>query len=186
MPSNHLILSHPLLLLPSNFLSIRSFQMSQLSAWGGQSIAVSPSPSVLPVNTQDWFPLGWTGCISLQSKGLSRESLNTEFQRIARRDKKDFLSDQCKEIEENNRMGKTTDLFEKIWDRKGIFHAKMGTINNRNGMDQQKQKILRRSGKNTQKNYTKISMTQIITMVWWLTKSQTSWNVKSTSLRKHY
>ena len=110
-----------------------------------------------------------------------------EFQRITRRNKKAFSSHQCKEIEENNRMGKTTDLFEKIWDRKGIFHAKMGTINNRNGMDQQKQKILRRSGKNTQKNYTKkISMTQIITMVWWLTKSQTSWNVKSTSLRKHY
>ena len=57
--------------------------------------------------------------------------LNTEFQRIARRDKKAFLSDQCKEIEENNRMGKTTDLFEKMRDTKGTFHAKMGIINNR-------------------------------------------------------
>ena len=57
-----------------------------------------------------------------------------EFQRIARRDKKAFLSDQCKEIEENNRMGKTRDLFKKIRDTKGTFHAKMGTIN-RNGMD---------------------------------------------------
>ena len=61
--------------------------------------------------------------------------LNTEFQRIARRDKKAFLSDQCKEIEENNRMGKTTDLFKKITDTKGTFHAKMGSIKDRNGMD---------------------------------------------------
>ena len=61
--------------------------------------------------------------------------LNAEFQRIARRDKKAFLSDQCKEIEENNRMGKTRDLFKKIRDTKGTFHAKMGTIKGRNGMD---------------------------------------------------
>ena len=61
--------------------------------------------------------------------------LNVEFQRIARRDKKAFLSDQCKEIEENNRMGKTRDLVEKIKDTKGIFHAKMGSIKYRNGMD---------------------------------------------------
>ena len=61
--------------------------------------------------------------------------LNAEFQRRARRDKKAFLSDQCKEIEENNRMGKTSDLFTKIRDTKGIFHEKMGTIKDRNGMD---------------------------------------------------
>ena len=61
--------------------------------------------------------------------------LNAEFQRTARRDKKAFLSDQCKEIEENNRMGKTRDLFKKIRDTKGIFHANMSTIKNRNGMD---------------------------------------------------
>ena len=61
--------------------------------------------------------------------------LNAEFQRIARRDKKAFLSDQCKEIEENNRMGKTRDLFKKIRDTKGTFHAKMGSIKDRNGMD---------------------------------------------------
>ena len=60
--------------------------------------------------------------------------LNAEFQRIVRRDKKAFLSDQCKEIEENNRMGKTRDLFKKIRDTKGIFHAKMGSIKDRNGM----------------------------------------------------
>ena len=61
--------------------------------------------------------------------------LNAEFQRIARRDKKAFLSDQCKETEENNRMGKTRDLFKKIRDTKGKFHAKMGTIKDKNGMD---------------------------------------------------
>ena len=61
--------------------------------------------------------------------------LNPEFQRIARRDKKDFLSDQCKEIEKNNRMGKTRDLFKKSRDTKGDFHAKMGSIKDRNGMD---------------------------------------------------
>ena len=61
--------------------------------------------------------------------------MNAEFQRIARRDKKAFLGDQCKEIEENNRMGKTRDLFKKIRDTKGTFHAKMGSIKDRNGME---------------------------------------------------
>ena len=61
--------------------------------------------------------------------------MNAEFQRIARRDKKAFLSDECKEIEENNRMGKTRDLFKKIRDSKVTFHAKMGSIKDRNGMD---------------------------------------------------
>ena len=61
--------------------------------------------------------------------------MNAEFQRIARRDKKAFLSDQCKDIEESNRLGKTGDLFKKISDTKGIFHANMGTIKDRNGMD---------------------------------------------------
>ena len=92
--------------------------------------------------------------------------LNAEFQRIARRDKKAFLRDQCKEIEENNKMGKTRDLFEKIRDTKGTFHAKMGSIKDRNGMDLTEQKILRRGGKNTQKSCTKkIFMTQIIMMM---------------------
>ena len=72
-----------------------------------------------------------------KSKGEKERytNLNAEFQRIARRDKKAFLSDQCKEIEENNRMGKTRDLFKKIRDTKGTFHAKMGSIQGRNGMD---------------------------------------------------
>ena len=61
--------------------------------------------------------------------------MNAEFQRIARRDKKAFLSDECKEIEENSRMGKTRDLFKEIRDTKGTFHAKMGSIKDRNGMD---------------------------------------------------
>ena len=61
--------------------------------------------------------------------------MNAETQRIAKREKKAFLSDQCKEIEENNRMGKTRDVFKKCKDTKGIFHAKMGTIKDRNGMD---------------------------------------------------
>ena len=72
-----------------------------------------------------------------ESKGEKEryKHLNAEFQRMARRDKKSFLSDQCKEIEENNRMGKTRDLFKKIRDTKETFHAKMGTIKDRNGMD---------------------------------------------------
>ena len=72
-----------------------------------------------------------------KSKGEEEryKHLNAEFQRIARRDKKAFLSDQCKEIEENNRMGKTRDLFKKIRDTKGTFHAKMGSIKDRNGMN---------------------------------------------------
>ena len=70
--------------------------------------------------------------------------LNAEFQRIARRDKKAFLSDQCKEIEENNRMGKTRDIFKKIRDTKGIFHEKMGTIKDRNGMDVTEAKYIKK------------------------------------------
>ena len=93
--------------------------------------------------------------------------LNAEFQRKARRNKKAFLSDQSKEIEENNRMGKTKDLFKKIRDTKGTFHAKMGTIKDRNGMDLTEAEDIKKSGKNTQKNYTKkIFMTQITMMVW--------------------
>ena len=92
--------------------------------------------------------------------------LNVEFQRIVRRDKKAFLSDQCKGIKEKNRMEKTRDIFKKIRDTRGTFHAKMGTIKDRNGMDQTEAEDIRRGGKNTQKNYTKkIFMTQIIMMV---------------------
>ena len=73
----------------------------------------------------------------VKSKGEKEryKHLNAEFQRIARRDKKDFLSDQCKEIKEKNRMGKTRDIFRKIRDTKGTFHAKMGSIKDRNSID---------------------------------------------------
>ena len=81
--------------------------------------------------------------------------LNAEFQRIARRDKKAFLSDQCKEIDENNRMGKTRDLFKKIRDIKGTFHAMMGTIKDKNGMDLTEAEDTKTMGRNTQKNYIK-------------------------------
>ena len=92
--------------------------------------------------------------------------LNAEFQRIARRDKKAFLSDRCKEIEESNRMGKTSDIVKKFRDTKETLHAKMGTIKDRNGMDLTEAEVKRRGGKNTQKNYTKkIIITQIIMMV---------------------
>ena len=92
--------------------------------------------------------------------------LNAKFQRIARRDKKAFLSDQCKEIEENNCMGKTRDLFKKIRDIKGTFHAKMGSIKDRNGMDLTEAGDIKKRWQNTQKNCTKkIFTTQIITVV---------------------
>ena len=93
--------------------------------------------------------------------------LNAEFQTKGRRDKKAFLSDQCKEIEENNRMGKNRDLFKKIRDAKGIFHAKMGTIKDRNGMDlTETEDIKTRWQKYTEELYKeKIFMTQITTMV---------------------
>ena len=92
--------------------------------------------------------------------------LNAEFQRIARRDKKAFFSDQCNEIEKNNRMGEIRDLFKKIRDTKETFHAKMGTIKDRNGMDPTEAEDIKKGGKNTQKNYIKkIFMTKITTMV---------------------
>ena len=91
--------------------------------------------------------------------------LNAEFQRIARRGKKTFLSDQCKEIEENNRRGKTRDLFKKIRDTKGTFHAKMGSIKDKKGRNLKKHKILRGGGKNAQNCTKKSFMTKIIMMV---------------------
>ena len=92
--------------------------------------------------------------------------LNTEFQRLARRDKKAFLSDQCKEIEENHRMGKTRDPFKKIRDTKGTFHAKIGTMKDRNGMNLTEEKdIKKRWQEYTEKLCKKIFITQITTMV---------------------
>ena len=92
--------------------------------------------------------------------------MNAEFQRIARRDKKDFLSDHCKEIEENNRMGKTRDLFKKIRDIKGIFHAKMGSIKDRNGMDlTETEDIKKRWQEYTEELYKKYLQDPIIMMM---------------------
>ena len=92
-------------------------QKSKMAVWGGLT----------------------NSCVKKRSEKHRRKEiykhLNVEFQRIARRDKKAFFSDQCKEIEEKNRMGKTRDLFKKIRDTKGTFHAKMGSIKDRNGMD---------------------------------------------------
>ena len=91
--------------------------------------------------------------------------LNEQFQRIARRDKKAFLGDQCKQTEKNNRMGKTRDLFKKIRDTKGTFHVKMGSIKDRNGMDlTEVEAIMKRWQEYTEELYKKIFTTQIITM----------------------
>ena len=105
----------------------------------------------------------------VKSKGEKEryKHLNAEFQRIARRDKKAFFSDQCKEIEEKNRMGKTRDLFKKIRDTKGTFHAKIGLIKDRNGIDlTEAEDIKKRWQEYTEELYKKKSfMTRIITMV---------------------
>ena len=96
--------------------------------------------------------------------------VNSEFQKVERRNKKAFLSDQCKEIEENNRMGKSRDLFKKIRDTKGQFHSKMGIIKDRNNKELTEAEEIRRGDKTTQKNFTKkLLMTQITMMVWSLT-----------------
>ena len=103
-----------------------------------------------------------------KSKGEKEryKHLNAEFQRIARRDKKAFFSDQCKEIEEKNRMGKTIDLFKKIRDTKGTFHAKMGSIKDRNGKDLTEAEDIKKRWQEYTENCTKkIFMTQIIMMV---------------------
>ena len=110
-----------------------------------------------------WLPKDALQQLRTEVKGKGEKErythLKAEFQRLARRDKKVFLSEQCREIE-NNRMGKTKDLFKEIRDTKGTFHAKMGSIKDRNGMDLTEAEDITRGGKNTQ-NYTKkIFMTE--------------------------
>ena len=125
----------------------KEMQKSKMAVWGGLQIAVKRR--------------------EVKSKGEKERymHLNAEFRRIARRDKKDFLSDQCKEIEENNRMGKTRDLFKKIRDTKGTFHAKMSSIKDRNGMDLTEAEAITKGWQDTQ-NYTKkVFTTQIIRML---------------------
>ena len=104
----------------------------------------------------------------VKSKGEKERytHLNAEFQRITRKDKKAFLRDQWKEIEKNNRMGKTRDLFKKIRDTKGIFHAKMGTIKDRNSMDlTEAEDVKKRWQEYTEQQHKKTLMTKIIMMV---------------------
>ena len=103
----------------------------------------------------------------VKSKGEKEiySHLNAEFQRIARRDKKAFLSDQCKEIEENNRIGKTRNLFKKIRDTKGTFQAKMGSIKDRNGIDLTEADAIKKRWQEYTELYKKIFMTHIIMMV---------------------
>ena len=122
-------------------------------------------------------PTKWLSEEALQTAMKRREAkgkgekeryihLNAEFQRIARRDKKDFISDQCKEIEKNYRMGKTRDLFKKIRDTKGTFHARMGSIKDRNGMDlREAEDIKKRWQEYTEELNERIFVTQIIMMV---------------------
>ena len=103
-----------------------------------------------------------------KSKGEKEryKHLNAGFKRIARRDKKVFLSDQWKEIEENNRMGKTRDLFKKIRDTKGTFHAKMGWIKDRNGIDLTEAEDIKRRQEYTEELYRKALLIWINTMMW--------------------
>ena len=103
----------------------------------------------------------------MSSKGEKERysHMKAEFQKIARRDKKAFLSNQCKEIEENNRMGKTRHLCKKIRDIKGTFHAKMGSMKDRNGMDLTEAEDIKRWQEYTEELYKKIFTTQIITMM---------------------
>ena len=123
-------------------------QKSKMAVWGGLTNSCEKKRS------------------EKQRKKERYKHLHAEFQRIATRDKKAFLSEECKEIEENNRMGKMRDLFKKIRDTKGTLHAKMGSIKDRNGMDLTEAEDIKKRWQNTQKNCTKkIFMTQIITMV---------------------
>ena len=106
--------------------------------------------------------------------------LNAEFQRRARRAQKVFFSVQCKEIEDNNRRGKTRDVFKKIGYIKGTFHARLDMIKDRNGKDlTEAEEIEKKQQEYTEKLFKKVLMTQITTMLWSLTQSQTSWSVKS-------
>ena len=141
---------------------------------GGQNIVQVAVIKTIPKGKKKWKKAKWLSKETLQiamkrkeakSKGEKGKytQLNVEFPRIARRDKKAFLSNQRKEIEENNRMGKTRDLFKKIRDTKGTFHAKMGSIKDRNGMDLTGPKKMWQEY--TEELYKKIFMTKIITMV---------------------
>ena len=112
--------------------------------------------------------------------------LNAEFQRIARRDKKAFLCDQCKETEESNRIGKTSDLFKKFRNTKGAFHAKMGSIKDRDGMNLTGADDIKRWKEYKEELYKKILMTQITMIVWSLTRARHPGMLSQVGLRKHH
>ena len=124
----------------------------------------------------------------MKSKGEKERysHLNTEFQRIARRDEKAFLSDQCKELEENNRMGKTRDLFKKIRDTKGTLHAKMGLIKDRNGMDlTEAEDIKKRLQEYTEELYKKDNHDDVITHLEPdILESEVNWALESITMNK--
>ena len=132
----------------SNHPHGKEMQKNKMAVWGGIQIAVKSREAKSKREKERY------------------KHLNAKFQRITRRDKKAFLSDQCKEIEEDNRIGKTRDLFKKIRDTKGTFHANMGSIKDRNGMDlTEAEDIKKRRQEYTEELYKKIFTTQIITMV---------------------
>ena len=127
----------------------KEMQKSKMSDWGGLTNSCEKKRS------------------EKQSGKRKDKHLNAEFQRISRRDKKVFLSDQCKKIEENSRMGQTSVLFKKFRDTKGRFYGKMGSMKDRNGMDLTEAEDIKKRWKDTQKNYRKnILITHITTMVW--------------------
>ena len=134
-----------------------------------QEAVIKTSPKKKKCKKAKWLSEEALQILKKEVKGKGEKEkythLNAEFQRRARREKKCFLSDQCKEIEENNRMGKTRDLFKKIRDTKETFHAKMGTIKDRNGMDLTEAEDIERRWQEYTELYKKILMTQIITMV---------------------
>ena len=142
----------------------RTLFLSPVTSTAGYSFSFGSIPSFF----QSYF-----------STDLQYTHLSAEFQRRPRRDKKSFLSDQCKKIEENNRIGKTRDLFKKIKDTKGTFHAKMGSIKDRNGMDlTEAEDIKKRWQEYTEKLYKK-DLHNPDNHDGLITQSQTSWNVKS-------
>ena len=137
----------------------------------GQETGIKTIPWRRNAKKEKWLTEGALQIVLKRRKVKSKgekgrySHLNAEFQRIARRDKKAFLSDQCKEIEENNRMGKTRDLFKKIRDTKRSFHKKMGSIKDRNGMDLTEAENIKKRWQEYTELYKKDLHNQIIMMV---------------------
>ena len=158
------------------------------SSWHCRRQGSRPSPRKRNAKKAKWLPEEALQIAAKRREAKSKgekeryNHRNAEFQRIARRDKRAFPSDQCKEIEENSRTGKTRDLFKKIRDTKGTFHTKMGTIKHWNCTDLTEAEDIKKRWKKTQKNCTKKDLNEshyhdgVITHLGW---SRTSWNMKS-------